>query len=698
MVMYINLLPIVMTVISLLSVGVYAKDLVNSEKIQLFILPVIFLILLYNSPSGLVLYWTLNNLFSVGKNYVLRTLPIKNFSRKYQYNFSYYIAILNAILLVTWYFPLKIYFSDPDFFTLNKYQFFVETLQLICVVLAIFVYLKLVVPTWLELCLERIVVGISLSISIYAAYNFFDTGVLDGFSLTNAQNLTHQKYAPIIVDNLILFIVLVVVIFIKYRKILNYLFIATILAVVGVSGYDILVKSRTLYDTKTTELYSSDFRALPNYAKEFLSFSREGKNIVVIMADTFEGQHMRKIIHNDPEIKKLLDGFVWYENAITLGGRTFFGEPAIHGGHDFSPFAINERSDHINSVTDEIAKSYKTFIDEFSAQGFNVQILGPSYTTCEKINFHAENDMDFCKDYSYQLDFIDYFVNKNNISNLSDSFKVSRFLEAFALYNVVPYSLRTFIYDDASWLNTVAFTRSVAFDYKNYAFISSMADISVIKSDAPTLKYISTEYTHPSWLLGSDCLSIKEENKLRENAIKHDEDGVYTEQVSIETCFLKNMSAWIDWLKSEGVFDNTMIVIVSDHGGYNDPKLAQTVGVDLTVVAHLQNTDLKLPYPGNPGSLLLIKDFNNNNEFTIENDYLMSNADTLAIICAQIGGCDGVSKDPRDRKEKGRVLRHMWSIESTPGRHPLKKYDIDIEFEVTDDIYVKDNWRQIQPE
>jgi membrane protein insertase Oxa1/YidC/SpoIIIJ len=28
----------------------------------------IFLVLLYNSPSGLVLYWTCNNIFSLGKN------------------------------------------------------------------------------------------------------------------------------------------------------------------------------------------------------------------------------------------------------------------------------------------------------------------------------------------------------------------------------------------------------------------------------------------------------------------------------------------------------------------------------------------------------------------------------------------------------------------------------------------------------
>ena len=64
----INLLPILMTTINIISSMIYTKGLPTSSKVQLYGMAGIFLILLYNSPAALVFYWTLNNLFSLVKN------------------------------------------------------------------------------------------------------------------------------------------------------------------------------------------------------------------------------------------------------------------------------------------------------------------------------------------------------------------------------------------------------------------------------------------------------------------------------------------------------------------------------------------------------------------------------------------------------------------------------------------------------
>ena len=61
-----------MTIINISASAVYSKGLSLKEKIQLYLTAAVFLILLYNSPSGLVLYWTLNNLFSLLKNIFYR--------------------------------------------------------------------------------------------------------------------------------------------------------------------------------------------------------------------------------------------------------------------------------------------------------------------------------------------------------------------------------------------------------------------------------------------------------------------------------------------------------------------------------------------------------------------------------------------------------------------------------------------------
>jgi hypothetical protein len=72
----INVLPILMTLINVISCVIYLKGFPLKSKIQLYGMALFFLVFLYTSPSGLVFYWTLNNLFSLGKN-ALSRLPHK---------------------------------------------------------------------------------------------------------------------------------------------------------------------------------------------------------------------------------------------------------------------------------------------------------------------------------------------------------------------------------------------------------------------------------------------------------------------------------------------------------------------------------------------------------------------------------------------------------------------------------------------
>jgi len=64
----INLLPFLMTGFSLLAGYVYTKNAGTGEKVQVYIISGLFFALLYNSPSGLLLYWTCNNIFNYLKH------------------------------------------------------------------------------------------------------------------------------------------------------------------------------------------------------------------------------------------------------------------------------------------------------------------------------------------------------------------------------------------------------------------------------------------------------------------------------------------------------------------------------------------------------------------------------------------------------------------------------------------------------
>ena len=64
----VNVLPILMTLINVISGMIYTKGHPVKEKVQVYGLAAVFLVLLYRSPSGLVFYWLLNNVFSLVKN------------------------------------------------------------------------------------------------------------------------------------------------------------------------------------------------------------------------------------------------------------------------------------------------------------------------------------------------------------------------------------------------------------------------------------------------------------------------------------------------------------------------------------------------------------------------------------------------------------------------------------------------------
>ncbi len=65
----IHLLPIIMTIINIGSGIIYTKGFPPlRDKLQLYGMAGLFLVLLYNSPAGLVYYWILNNIFSLVKN------------------------------------------------------------------------------------------------------------------------------------------------------------------------------------------------------------------------------------------------------------------------------------------------------------------------------------------------------------------------------------------------------------------------------------------------------------------------------------------------------------------------------------------------------------------------------------------------------------------------------------------------------
>lgn len=115
-----------MTIISFLASLVYARNLTLKEQLPLYITNLIFLVVLYNSPSGLLFYWTVNCTFSLIKNIVLenyiffKNMFDKIFKNKIIMNnikrISYIIFILFTVFMFVYTF---LYFFRETIFKIS---------------------------------------------------------------------------------------------------------------------------------------------------------------------------------------------------------------------------------------------------------------------------------------------------------------------------------------------------------------------------------------------------------------------------------------------------------------------------------------------------------------------------------------------------------------------------------------------------
>src|SRR5690554_3883747 len=117
---HINLMPFVMTAINLASAYVYASSLSKKDKIQVYVIAGIFLVVLYSMPVALVLYWTMNNVFSLVKNILYKPSNkytfLNSIFKRINIKYSVFLLVFVFVFTILLYSPLERYvFNIADF-------------------------------------------------------------------------------------------------------------------------------------------------------------------------------------------------------------------------------------------------------------------------------------------------------------------------------------------------------------------------------------------------------------------------------------------------------------------------------------------------------------------------------------------------------------------------------------------------------
>ena len=309
---------------------------------------------------------------------------------------------------------------------------------------------------------------------------------------------------------------------------------------------------------KPVAVASGDTAELPADNDLINGYSKAGKNVVLIVADMFSGGYMERILEECLEYKDKLSGFTWHRNMLAAATETATSMPSIFAGEEYLPLAMNSMP---GSGDEKVNKAADTLFRQAEKQGYKVSVVNGSaaYLAGATLEGTANSELE-----PYQQ----YWEKVRDIkSDSARKVNQGHLLTMLTIFQGAPYFLKPVIYNDGGWL---IFSRVALFWYvrshvfSEYSFLDLLPEISNGQSQQNTFKYFHSCFTHIPYGIGEDGNLVDFNSQYPDQVHKSfifGESAYYTAKK-----FISLMVAYTDWLKGAGLYDNTTIIIVSDHG------------------------------------------------------------------------------------------------------------------------------------
>lgn len=497
--------------------------------------------------------------------------------------------------------------------------------------------------------------ALTLLLTVYAFLLPLNTGTIDAFQISNPAPLFSSV-------NLLVDVAVIAAVFGVYAWLIRSgrtLWVKTVfvLCIVGslVNGTYLLWQTRGQWQADPTQKETA-VDELPDYNDRLFGFSQTGENIVVVMLDAFTGTHMPRILESNPELKADLDGFVWYPDTLAAGLSTNTGAAATFCGEDCTPLAINAQGS--DSVAEKMNRNYAKLVNHL---GDDWDVALHDRTWLEQMRLARYTDKDVLGLRYLSDAYTDRYIEKNNIDigrGNTDSF-----LLAVSVYSSVPWSGKNLVYRNGRWFESFLGNKNevlVLRALKDWALFDQLPEISNNQARKNTFKFIDTELTHFPWFMDPGVCRVTATPKREMSA-----DGVPMAHVATEVCALKALAKWFDWMRDAKVWDNTTVVLVSDHSPGDDPAFSKTLR-DGGITRHV---------PDRANALLLVKKAGAKGELKTDETPM-----SAAKVASRWTGVE--PKEPRV---------HVM------GRSQGDRYLIDQVWQVQGSMFEAKNWKPVNP-
>jgi hypothetical protein len=284
------------------------------------------------------------------------------------------------------------------------------------------------------------------------------------------------------------------------------------------------------------------------------------------------------------------------------------GAPPLLGGYEYTPGGFNRR-DTVPLVTKH-NEALLLMPRIFTEAGFEATVTDPPYP-----NYSSKDDLRIYNDYpeiNVRLTDSKYtklWIKEHNLGFPSTGAIIKRNLFWYSLFKALPLVFRQGVYLQGDWCAPGLMQKATLTlnGYSVLDYLPRLTGFTPQKENTALIMINNTTHEY-SFFEAPEYRPVQSVNNYGTSPYKR-ETAYHTNMAA-----LKRLGDWFVFLKENGIYDNTKIILVSDHGSSEN-----------------YFTNIALPfniYNFNP--LLLVKDFGASGE--LKTDYtFMTNADVPAL-------------------------------------------------------------------
>lgn len=431
------------------------------------------------------------------------------------------ITAISASYLLTIYAPLEMLFTNQDEFWFDLQTVFPVCLLLFCIFSIIcIILLSLVYLTNVKGYKAIVIFMAVFTICTYIQGNYLINQLppLDGTSISWNQ-FGNERLKTLLVWCVISSGIWIIAkrltvdkLFrgLRYGGIVFLLFINVTLIMVGI----------------TTKGYGKKLEMVPT-VKNMLEMSND-TNFIILVLDAVDAGTLSQVVEENPEYESVFDDFTYYENTLGAYTYTKHSIPFILSGDWYeNKGAFNE---YVNSSIQD-----SQLFSELEAERYKMAL----YDHDLKLDANVFNG-----------DFDNMVISQGKVKSYT---KFTSLILQLAGIKYAPYDLKHFFYDSPSQLEQVREVSTDAGDklfyWENPTFYKRLQEEPITTIDDKCFKFIHLEGAHVPYRYDKNLNLIS--------------NGTYKDNIEASITLVKG---YLEKLKEGNVYDNSVIIILSDHG------------------------------------------------------------------------------------------------------------------------------------